>query len=259
MLALLAACGGGGSAQPGTFVPAPAQQSPGSHWFVKDPEGNAFHLFIAETGTLRAIFHLSGAASRNTFGAGSVTVTNGNQVSGVMQALGVLPATTPPNLVPLSCSLSGSVIERAQLAITVSCSGNTQILYNEFLTFRPQPDYDIGSSLADIAGNYTLPFRPASNMLNISGDGTLFGMYDNGAQCTLNGTVSIIDARYRFLGVEWTMSSCTDPIGVFEGAVMSGFAMPSPDPNDPPGSYYFLLTRSNSNSFSTISVNYERT
>lgn len=254
------ACGGGGSepSRPMALVGV-VTPSPGSHWFVKDAESNAFHLFISETGKLRAIFHLSGASTSNTFGAGSVSVSSGGQVSGTMQALGILPSPGSPGSVPLSCSLAGTVIERVKLDVTVSCSDNTQIQYNEFLTFSPEPGYDVGSSLAAIAGNYTLPIRRAGNTLSISADGTLFGMYDNDAQCILNGTVSIIDARYRFLDVEWSMSNCTDPFGLYEGTQMSGFAMPSPEPNDPPGNYYFLLTRSNSNTFSTISVMYERT
>ena len=96
-------------------------------------------------------------------------------------------------------------------------------------------------------------------MLNITADGTLFGMYHNGANCMVNGVVSVIDADFSFLDVEWTMANCTDPIGIYEGAVVSGFAMESPSPNDPPGSYYFLLTGLNDSGFFAISVNFEPT
>ena len=259
LLCMLVAACGGGSSQPAQIVLPVASQSPGSHWFVKDPESNPFHLYISETGKLRTSFHMSGSPNATSFGAGSVSVSNGDQVNGTMQALGVDSSTGRAIITDLSCTLTGTVSERSTLATTVSCSDSSQVVYNEFLTFTPQPNYAIGSSLVDIAGNYTLPIRPASNTLNITANGQLFGMLDNGAQCTLNGTVSIIDDRYRFFDVAWTMSNCTDPFGIYEGAEMSGFAMPSADPNDPPGNYYFLLTRSNSSSFYALSVTYERT
>lgn len=82
-------------------------------------------------------------------------------------------------------------------------------------------------------------------------------MFHNGANCTINGLVSEIDTNYRFLDVAWTMSLCTDSIGIFEGAEMSGFAIKTTNPNISPDSYYFILTGQNGNATLGISITYE--
>lgn len=254
-------CDGGGSSAPPSqgLPPAPTTvQSPGGSWFVLDSNSNPVQLYISETGKVRSIFHVAAVTDGPTFGAGSVDIAGTHEVYGVLQAKGIQPAGGPPP-VELNCTLTGTVSERSSLLLSVVCSDSNGIVYDERFSLRPQPGYGAGSSLNDIAGNYTLPSRPDTNMLNITADGTLFGMYHNGANCTVNGVVSIIDPDFSFLDVEWTMANCTDPIGIYEGAAVSGFAMKSPSPNDPPGSYYFLLTGLNDSGFFAISVNFEPT
>lgn len=257
---LLAGCGGGGrNGAPITQSPPPPPatvQSPGSQWFVLDNNSNPVHLYISETGDVRSVFHVAAVTDGPTFGAGSVDITGADQVNGVLQARGIQPAGGRAP-VDLACTLSGTVRERSTLTVNIVCSDNNGIVYDEDFTMTPQPGYRAGSSLDAIAGNYTWPTRPATNMLNIAADGTLFGMYHNGANCTVNGVVSIIDANYSFLAVEWTMESCTDPFGIYEGAVMTGFAMESPSPNDPPGSYFFFLSGMNTANFFTINITFE--
>ena len=258
---LIMSCGGGGSGAPGAQVPnlpPGSVQSPGSHWFVLDNNSDPVHLYISETGKVRSNFYVTAVTDGPTFGAGSVAITGTDTVYGELQARGIQPAggSSP---VDLSCTLSGTVRERSTLVLDIVCSDSAGIVYDENFTMTPQPDYGAGSSLDNIAGNYTLPFRPGTNILNIIADGTLFGMYHNGANCTVNGVVSMIDADYSFLDVEWTMTNCTDPIGIYEGAVVSGFAMESPSPNDPPGSYYYILTGMNASGFYSISVTFEPT
>ena len=114
--------------------------------------------------------------------------------------------------------------------------------------------YESGSSLADLAGNYTLRFQPATNALNIAADGAIFGTYDNGPDCTVNGTANIIDPAYGLIEVSWTFSQCSDPLGLYEGVSMTGFAIKSLIPNADPGSYYFLLTGQNLRGLYSISV-----
>lgn len=258
---ILAGCGGGGNSAPNSQNPPPPPanvQSPGSHWFVLDNNSDSVHLYISETGKVRLIFHVAALTDGPTFGAGSVDITGTDEVNGVIQARGIQPAGAP-SPVDLSCTLSGTVRERSTLTLNIVCSDSNTIVYDENFTMTPQPGYGAGSSLSAIAGNYTLPFRPTTNMLNITADGTLFGMYHNGANCTVNGAVSIIDVNYSFLDVEWTMENCTDPIGIYEGAKMTGFAMESPSPNDPPGSYFLFVTGMNTSNFFAISVTYEPT
>jgi len=258
---LIAGCGGGGSSAPASqaLPPAPTTvQSPGGNWFVLDSNSNPVQFYISETGKVRSIFDVEAVTDGPTFGSGSVDITGTDEVYGVLQARGIQPAGGPAPI-DLSCTLSGTVRERSLLVLSIVCSDSNSIVYDEGFSLRPQPGYGAGSSLIDIAGNYTWPSRPSTNMLNITADGTLFGMYHNGANCTVNGVVSIMDSDFSFLDVEWTMANCTDPIGIYEGAAVSGFAMESPSPNDPPGSYYFLLTGVNDSGFFAISVNFEPT
>ena len=258
---LITSCGGGGSGSPASPIlnPAPGTvQSPGSYWFVLDNNSAPVHLYVSETGKVRSVFHVTAVTDGPTFGAGSVSITGTDGVYGELQARGIQPAGGPAPI-DLRCTLSGTVRERSRLMLNIVCSDSVDIVYDENFTMTPQPGYGAGSSLETIAGNYTWPSRPDTNMLNIIADGTLFGMYHNGANCTVNGIVSIIDADYSFLDVEWTMANCTDPIGIYEGAVVSGFAMESPSPNDPPGSYYFLLAGMNASGFYSISITFEPT
>jgi len=254
---LIAGCGGGGSNSPSSS-PMTAQ-SPGGHWFVQDANSNSVHLYISEAGEVRSVFHVAAVTDGSTFGTGSISIVGTDSINGVLQARGIQPSIGAPTPVDLSCSLAGTIRERKTLTIQIICSDSGGIVFDEPFAMTPQPDYDAGSSLNSIAGNYTLAFRPATNMLNITADGTLFGMYHNGANCTVNGVVSIIDADYSFLGVEWTMSSCIDPIGIYEGAVMTGFAMQSPSPIGPQGSYYFLLSGQNTQGLFAVSVTFEPT
>ncbi len=153
--------------------------------------------------------------------------------------------------------MSGTVRERQSLSLRVICSETAGIVFDESFLMTLQPGYEDGSSLDAIAGNYTLAFRPDTNTLNITADGTLFGMYHNGANCTVNGTSSIIDVNFSFIDIRWTMSNCTDPFGIWEGVEMTGFAMPGQNPSDPPGSYYFILTGQTSSGLRPVSVTYD--
>jgi len=258
----LAGCGGGGGGgAPNSQIPPPPTglQTPGGNWLAFDNNAKPVMLYISEAGDVRSIFEVAAVTDGPTFGAGSVDVADIDAMNGVLQARGILPSVGGSAPADLGCTLSGNVRERISLTVHIVCSDSSAIVYDEIFTMTPQPDYDAASSLNAIAGNYTLAINPVTNMLNITADGTLFGMYHNGANCIVNGVVSIIDADYSFLGVEWTMTSCTDPFGIYEGAIMTGFAMQSPSPNVPQGSYYFLLTGQSTQGLFPVSVIFEPT
>jgi hypothetical protein len=87
------------------------------------------------------------------------------------------------------------------------------------------PAYDTDSSLADIAGNYTFPPKPQTNTLNINASGVVFGMLDNGPNCTVNGQVQIIDARFNLYRFEIQLSLCQGITGqLYNGTTFRGFA-----------------------------------
>lgn len=149
-------------------------------------------------------------------------------------------------------------MERQVFSADVTCSDSGGIIYEEALQLMYDPNvYERDSSLQDFAGEYTLEFQPGTNSLSIAPDGTLFGLFDNGAQCLIEGSATAIDTNYTFIDVAWTMSGCTNQIGNYEGAEMSGFAMANPAPTGNPGSYYLLLTGQSPDGFYSISVLYE--
>ena len=256
-------CGGGSPTpvSPPPISPPVALQSPGGQWLGFDSQSRLVNLLVSESGDVRGFLELGTAMEPPAFTAGTVGVSNGDAISGVMRGQDLLsfpPAGLPGAPSPYSCSISGTVTERASMNVQIACSDDTSLVYDEALVLTPHPRYLQGSSLSAIAGNYTLSTNPATNMLNVAEDGTVFGMFDNGPTCTVNGTVSIIDSRYSLLDVSWTLSSCTDLLGFAEGGEYSGFAMPSPD-SGAPDSYYFLLIRELPESLSLISVIYDPT
>lgn len=129
---------------------------------------------------------------------------------------------------------------------------------DETLSMRPQPGYEVDSSLADIAGNYTLSISasPATNSLNIAADGTIFGMWDSGQQCAVNGLFSVIDPDYNFLGVEWRFSNCSGPFLYFEEAELTGLAIQRTSSSWPAGTYSFILTGESDQGFAVVVVTY---
>jgi hypothetical protein len=243
LLIAVAGCGGGGSATPPSLQPPavpPTQESAGGIWFGRDSTLAPVTIYAAENGEAKISLSPAGAIVPS-FGTGSIALTGGSALEAAFE---VSAALTPGSLPTedLACSLTGMLVSRQSLSGDLTCSDAFGIVYDESLELLFDPNYERPSSLAAIAGNYTVPLRPATNSLNIATDGTISGLYDNGPQCAVNGLVEVIDPDYSLLAVDWTFSACTGPLGIFEGVEMSGFALETPAPTAPPGSYYFLLT-----------------
>lgn len=213
-------------------------------------------FYVAETGELRAVMHPDGGPFPS-FGGGNVAVSSADALSGSFELPGPLSENFQRGE-DLGCSVAGTVRERQSLAVDVVCSDSNGVVYDaELSLFYEGNSYERPSSLETFTGDYTLEFRPESNALNIAADGTLFGTYHNGANCTVNGIASIIDPAFSLISIRWTMSNCTDSFGDFEGVEMSGFAQASPSPAGTAGSYYFLLTGRTPDGLYAISVLYE--
>lgn len=260
MIAYLTACGGSGGGG-SSDIPVPpgtaAIQSPGGVWFGFDSMAESVVLYIAESGELRAVLHPEGGPFAS-FGGGSVSVTSNDVIDGSFE---LRAAVSPPlfqQREDLGCSVSGSVVERRSLSVDVICSDSRGVVYDESLTLIYDANsYERGSALDALAGDYTLEFQPDMNSLNVAGDGTIVGMYHNGARCMVSGTAAIIDADYTLIDIAWTMSGCTDLFGIFDGVEMSGFALANPAPTGIPGAYYFLLTGQTQDGVFAVSVLYE--
>ena len=261
LVVCLTACGGGGggSSEPTGPPPLPDAQSPGGIWFGIDSAGESVVFYIAETGELRTSMHPEGTIFVS-FGGGTVDVTSSNIVAGSFELSGAVSPSTFQRGEDLGCSMSGSIQERQTLSVDVTCSDSNGVVYDEALSLMYDPNvYGRDSSLDALVGSYTLEFQPDKNSLTVASDGNLSGMYHNGARCMIDGNASVIDTNYTFLKITWTMTACTDLLGVYEGTVMSGFAMANLAPTGDPDSYYFLLTGQAQDGLFSVSVMYEPT
>jgi hypothetical protein len=270
---MLAACGGGDGGGGVGAAPAPVSALPsaGGVWAAPLGDGPGT-LYIAENGQLQY--------TGSCFGAGSVTVSADGEVSGTVREVatgavfvGAVSAEFSPPVPPIiggrfperSCAVTGTVNPRVALEATFTCtssSGSTTTRRHGFV-YTAQL-YETPSSLVSLGGNYTMAFGPAGNMLNVNSDGEVFGMYDNGWRCTVNGRFSPIDARFSLLRAEWTFSSCIGTVSQgFEGTTFSGFVQRFDETLSSstiaPGSLYLLLTGTVQGRLTQVSVIYRRT
>lgn len=255
---LVSGCGGGGDGGSPSLAPAPPPVPPsaGGVWATAIG-GDSLSLLIAENGELRS------AGQGPSFGAGSVTVAASGQLSGSLRRL--VPSGIAGVPEEQSCSITGTVTARAALAATFTCTTPAGASVTQRFDFLyVSSAYDSASAVSGLAGNYTLAFRPASNMLNVNSNGEVFAMYDNAWRCTVNGRFSIIDARFNLYRAEWTFAACAVPGSqAFEGLTFTGFAQrtsSTPNSGAAPGSaIYVLLTATVQGRLSAISVLYEPT
>ena len=273
MALLLSACGGGGSGgggsapvpgpapapppDPGpTAPPPPANQSPGGIWSGFTAAGDAT-FYITEEGELHFSADIPGGLL--ILGAGTVEISNGDELAGELQAGRILPepsASSPPGLI---CSLDGALTERVEMVIAMKCEDDGGPVWNESVTLSWSPDYEQPSSLDRIADSYRLAFRPAAEVLNLVSGGEISGMYGNGPNCTLNGQITLLDPQYNLYWVEWTASGCLAPFPNYEGVKFSGIASMVPSSLDeaPVGSIQIFLTAEVDDRFDFLSVIYE--
>jgi hypothetical protein len=227
---IVAGCGGGGGGSssgvtmppltmPPVVPPAAVNKSPGGIWHGFSTSNETLTLFVAETGDFRSIdaMGLPPNAPLPLFGSGVVLVM-GDQLSGAYDS------GRPFSTFAEHCELTGTLVERVSMNITLDCTDSSGVKRAPSLILGYDTDYGGGSSLATIAGNYTFPMK-ATNVLNIDGNGVIFGIYDNGPNCTVNGTAEIVDARYNLYAIKWQMSLCQAPFTKFEAAQMSGFGV----------------------------------
>lgn len=228
LTAVIAGCGGGGSSapvatppvvQPPVPPPPPVNKSPGGIWHGVSTSNETLTLFVAETGDFRSqdTQGLPPAGPLPLSGSGAVLVT-GDQLAGAYDS------GRPFSTFSEHCDFTGTLVERVSMNIVLDCKDSSGVTRSPSVILGYDTDYDGGSSLATIAGNYTFALK-STNVLNIDGNGVIFGIYDNGPNCTVNGTAEIVDARYNLYALKWQMSLCQMPFTKFEGASMSGYGV----------------------------------
>ena len=255
-----AGCGGGGGGEAAPAAPSPtnapptaSQQSAGGMWFALTGGSTAMTLMIAETGEM-CVTAPPTASSGPAYGYGAVVVT-GNRVAGSFETRAIQPSPMGATGAELDCTFEGAVTTRVSMQVTVVCTNTAGGSTTTPLTFLYDSRYDADSSLALIAGNYTMPLNTTGNSLNINGDGTLFGVYQNGPRCTVNGRVAIVDANFNLYRFEVLFSGCT-VLPQLEGVTMTGFATRDL-PGQKAGAFHLLLTAVVAGRLEFVSVVYE--
>jgi hypothetical protein len=269
LVVLVAGCGGGGESGSPPTAPAPEPPTAGGVW-ASGVGAESLSLYIAEDGDLRF------AGPDLSFGVGTVTVSASGQLSGSLRRVLRPPIANPfPSVIPgatvtgrpeeQACAITGTATARASLRATFACTTAAGAPVTQAYDFAYVASAHVRPpSPAGLAGNYTLPFRPASNMLNVNANGEVFAMYDNGARCTVNGRFSGIDPRFNLYRAEWTFSACAVPDSQrLEGVTFTGFAQRTTSFATPGAvsfsAIYVLLTAVVQGQLSSISVVYEPT
>lgn len=215
--AATAACNGGDAGAPGGAGAALESASPGGIWHALGDADDSLTLLVAESGELK----LYGAGP--SFGSGAVVVTDGDRVAGSFDARGLASdGAADASVPPEHCELDGTVVERIALRLDIECTGADGATRSERRTLLLDPRYLGASSPEAVAGNYTLSFDPQANTLSINDDGVLFGIYDNGMSCTVNGEIDPAGGGFNLYRVEWTLSNCDAGHARYDGAVFSG-------------------------------------
>ena len=150
----IAACGSSGSGGPAAG-PESVVQSPGGQWLAVTGQALPISLTISEQGEVLGLIPAGGQDQPPFFVAGSVSVSGNNTVTGALQGqlFGLFPPlTSPPDFMPvplpapppvdpdavvvvtpamIDCGIVGTVIQYASLTVTITCSTETELLYDE--------------------------------------------------------------------------------------------------------------------------------
>jgi hypothetical protein len=209
MLALSAGCGGGGG---GGAANPPPNASPGGIWAGTSSTGGTILGLVTETGE----FHFLQDDGIQYFGTVS---TSQNAISANFTGVTQIGTALVDGSTSGTGTLSGTVQERR------SMSGNSTFrtaLGNSTtstITLTYDNLYERDSSLGMIAGNYR---DTATNaVINVNGNGVVFSQ-DAVTGCIVNGTISIIDARYNAYRVQYSFSSCRAPYAILNGTTANG-------------------------------------
>jgi hypothetical protein len=218
---VLGGCGGGNGGGGAPSVTPVTNASPGGIWNGTDPnDGWQVYGLVSETG---AFFLIAGGS--NLIGDGvtyvGTFVTQENAIDGDMAAIRQPGYYYPDRAISGTGTIGGSIVERMSVSGAVdvntdpatSTVGGSTFTSQLSLTFSPV--YNRPSALATVAGNFAL----GTSVLSVSNDGAVFALDPGG--CVINGTVSIVDARYNMYDASLTFTGCA---GIANGATLTGLA-----------------------------------
>jgi len=229
-LALLACgCGGGG----GTIGPGGGSAGNGGNgsggnggtttnaslggiWRGTDAaSGQQMLGIIAETGEFNFL------RSDNIQYVGTAT-TSVNNVTGNIEGIVPLGFTFGDGATHATGTLTGTVHERQTLSTNIKFATDLGSVSSGVASLNFDTLYNDSSALSTVAGNYTSTTN--GPVFNINSNGAVF-LQDPATGCVLNGTVSIINARYNAYRVLFSYSNCQNQSVALNGISFSGLAM----------------------------------
>jgi hypothetical protein len=201
--------GGGGTANP---PPPPTNASPGGIWEGTSSTGGTILGLVTETGE----FHFLQDDGVQYFGTVN---TSQNALSANFTGVTQIGTVFLDGSTTGTGTLTGTVQERMSMSGNSSfrTAGGTNVASSVTLTYDNL--YERDSSLATIAGNYLDTTTNA--VINVNGNGVVFSQ-DAVTGCIVNGTISIIDARYNAYRVQYSFSSCRAPYTILNGTTANG-------------------------------------
>ena len=214
LFVLLSACGGGGGYHSAMTTPI-ANASPGGIWNGTDSStGLTVQGLVTETGRFEFI------RSDGAQFIGTVNVSNFS-LSGTVTGFTPIGTTFADGSTSGTGTLTGSVAARTSMAVIIAFTTSKGTTTTIGLPLLFDPLYNVTSSLATIAGNYTE--SGTGTAVSVSASGAVFAQ-EMTTGCVVNGTVSIIDATYNAYDVSYTYANCTGAYTVLNGVTATGLA-----------------------------------
>ena len=218
LTAFCVACGGGGGGGGGAApLPQPpvVNASPSGSWTGIDSNGGLIIALVTETGR----FHIIDEFLNQ--GSGSLSVSNGNDVTANFQLVTPLGITFPDGTTLRDCTLSGTVTERQTMTVTGNCTTTAGLQDQITVTLNYDAIYERDSSLATIASLYD---DGSGIVTDIASDGMIFEQ-DPVLGCVTIGQVSVIDPDFNLYDFQFGLSNCTGPDAILNGASFVGLGL----------------------------------
>ena len=188
--------------------------SPGGIWTGIDSDGDFVIALVTETGRFNFLDDFGNQ------GSGTLSVSNGNDISGNFQLVTPLGITFPDGTTLADCALSGTVSERQTMTVTADCTTTAGLQDQITVALDYEAIYDRDSSLATIVGTYD---DGSGIVTDIASDGTIFEQ-DPVSGCVTNGQVNIIDPAFNAYDVQFGFSNCTGQFAILNGTSFDGIA-----------------------------------
>jgi len=147
--------------------------------------------------------------------------TSGNSVSASVQGIVPLGDTFPDGSTSGSGTVSGTIQQRASISLNTSFTTSAGSVSTGTLDLTFSSLYNVASSLATVAGNYT--DAETGTVVSVNSDGSVFAQ-DATTGCVFNGTVSIINSSYNAYRVQGMYANCTGINSALNGVSLSGLA-----------------------------------